>query len=85
MKDQSKFGKWVECLFEEHKLVRRLLVFWAVTLISWVILRVIPIVNEINAASASMISAIIGILATVTGFYIRSRELDDKNERADDS
>lgn len=72
----GKIGKFVEALFEEHKLVRRLLVIWAVWLITIVVLDVIEKITVIDAAAASLIATIIGILATVTAFYIRSRELD---------
>ena len=79
----NKFGQWVECLFEDHKLVRRLLVIWAVWLITTVVLDAMNKVAVIDAPAATMITGIIGILATVTAFYIRSRELDGKRNDVD--
>ena len=73
----TRLGKWVEALFEDHKLVRRLLVLWAVWLITVVVLNAIGKISNIDAAAATMVGSIVGILATVTAFYIRSRELDD--------
>ena len=81
----SKFGKWVEALFEEHKLVRRILVFWAIWLITYVVLTATSKITTIDTASAAMVSTIVGLLATVTAFYIRSRELDDKRDVDKDS
>jgi len=73
----SRFGNWVECLFEEHKLVRRSLVFWAIFEINRLVTHIIHITTEVNAAVASVVGAIVGILSTVLVFYIRSRELDN--------
>ena len=75
----TKVWRWIEALFEEHKLVRRFLVFWAVWLITYVILIAVEKITVIDVPAASMISAIIGILATVTAFYIKSREIDDRD------
>ena len=74
----TRLGRWVEALFEEHKLVRRLLVLWALWLITYVVLDAVEKVDKIDGSAAAMISTIVGILATVTAFYIRSRELDDR-------
>lgn len=71
-----KLGALVEALFEDHKLVRRVLVFWAVWLISMVILRYVDLMTTLDTATVAGVSTIVGILATVLAFYIRSRELD---------
>ena len=73
-------GGTIESAFEDHKLVRRALVIWAVWLITLVVLRAIQLATVIDTATAAMIGSIIGILATVTAFYIKSRELDDKRK-----
>ena len=74
----TRLGRFIEALFEEHKLVRRLLVIWALWLITYVVLDAVDKVKQIDGSAAAMISTIVGILATVTSFYIRSRELDDR-------
>lgn len=79
----TKFGKWVEALFEDHKLVRRLLVAWAIWLITHVVLKAAAKIEVIDTPTAAMVSTIVGILATVTAFYIKSRELDDANSKSD--
>lgn len=72
----GKVGKWVECLFEEHKLVRRTLVAWAIYEIHRIISHLISVITEVSSPVATVSGAIIGILSTVLVFYIRSRELD---------
>ena len=74
----ERIGRWVECLFEEHKFVRRLLVLWAVWLITLLVLKLISLMTAIDMATGAVVTSIIGILATVLAFYIRSRELDQQ-------
>ena len=71
-----KLGQFIETLFEDHKLVRRLTVLWALVLITLVTLKFVSLMTAIDTATVSGVVAIIGILATVLNFYIRSRELD---------
>ncbi len=68
-------------LFNEHKLTRRLTLLWACWLITVVVLRVTdPSVLEIiNGPVATVVSAVIGILATVIAFYQWGRQKDDSN------
>ena len=75
-----KMVELIEALFEKHKLVRRVLVIWAICLITYVVLRATEAITTIDTATAAMVSTIVGILATVTAFYIRSRELDAKRK-----
>jgi hypothetical protein len=63
-----------------HKLVRRVLVIWAIWLITTVVLTVTDKITTIDTPTAAMVSTIVGILATVTAFYIKSRELDDDSD-----
>ena len=72
-----QFSSWLNRLFNKHLFVRRALVLWAMVLITIVIFKVLDTMTTIDAATASVITAIIGILATVTGFYIKIRELDN--------
>lgn len=81
------WGFWsvVTVLFEEHKLARRLALFWSMWLITVVVLR--TTVPEVlialgGAAAATIVGAVVGILATVLGFYLKSREREDtQNDR----
>lgn len=78
----SRFGQWVECLFEEHKLVRRTLVAWAIYEIHRLISHMIAVITEVTTPVASVVGAVVGILSTVLVFYIRSRELDNGPNRS---
>lgn len=62
-------------LVEKHKLVRRLALVWACWLITIAVLRVTDpaVITQIGGAGATVVSAVIGILATVIGFYQYSR------------
>lgn len=66
-------------LFEKHKLIRRLLVIWAIVMITIVIFWVFDDVTKITAPVASSLGLVIGILATVIGFYQWSRNKDAGN------
>ena len=85
LKIMTKFGEWVECLFEEHKFVRRLLALWAVAMITFVLAVVFKDLTLITASVAAAVSTVVGILSVVINFYIRSRELDDKRKDDGDS
>jgi len=73
----KRFGRWIESLFEEHKLVRRFLVFWAVALISLLVFKLYSVISTITPPVAAVVGSIVGILSTVLVFYINSRKLDD--------
>lgn len=76
-----KLGHVVDDAFEKYKLVRRLLVLWAVWLITIVVFRVMDTVTALDGPTVTLVGTIIGILATVTAFYIKSREIDDQFKR----
>lgn len=80
-----RLGEIVECLFEDHKFMRRSLVYWCMTLITLATYAVFKEPEKITAASATAISTITGLLTVVIGFYLKSRELDEKHELADKS
>lgn len=71
--------KFFDDLFNKHKFARRAALFWAMCLITVVVMRVTEpeIITKINASGATIVTAVIGILATVVGFYQWSRKLDD--------
>lgn len=68
-------------LFNEHKFVRRFAVFWAICLITIVVLRVTePEAIKVIGGSgiATITIGVIGLLATVIGFYQWSRGREDR-------
>ena len=73
----------IKKFFEEYKGARRLSLFWAIWLITVVVLRVTDpeIITNISAAGATVVSAVIGILATVIAFYQWHRLHDDKTSK----
>lgn len=72
-------GRWLERLFERHKLVRRITLLWACVLITLVVLRVTAIdaLPLVSAPVATIVVAVIGILTTVVGLYQWHRHRDD--------
>jgi ABC-type sugar transport system permease subunit len=74
----EKFGLFIERLFEEHKLIRRLLVLWAVALITWVITTVFSDLPLLTGAVAAALATVIGLLTVVVAFYQWSRQNEDK-------
>lgn len=79
-------SKFVKSLFEEHKAARRVTLFWAIWLISVVVLRVTDpeVIPTITAAAATVITAIIGILTTVIAFYQWHRNSDNKIKNSEE-
>ena len=75
---------WIDRLFNEHMLVRRLLVFWAMSLITWVILVVFTDLPSINGHVVTAMSLVVGLLATVIGFYNYQRRLDKQERKKND-
>lgn len=73
-------GSFINDLFNKYMIVRRLLVAWALFLITAVVFKMLSIMTTLDTPTAAAISTVVGILATVTGFYLRSRELDAKRE-----
>lgn len=77
------WGFWqvVSILFEEHKFARRVTLFWAMWLITTVVLRATQptVLMAIGGAgAATIVTGVIGVLATVLGFYMKSREREDR-------
>jgi len=63
-------------LFEEYKIVRRIIVFWAVITITWTTYALFSNPTGITDAAADAYLANIGLLATVIAFYQWSRGRD---------
>ena len=68
-------------LFNEHKLIRRVALVWACWLITVVVLRVTEpaVLEKVNSSMATIVVAVIGILATVIAFYQWSRHKENKD------
>lgn len=76
----------VALLFEEHKLARRVLLFWAMYIITVVVLRTTQpevLIAIGGSAASAIVIGVIGILATVLGFYMKSREREDRQNGRD--
>jgi nicotinamide riboside transporter PnuC len=65
--------------FEKHKGARRLTLLWAILLITQTVTSPPEYIAHATAPGAAIITAVIGILVTVIGFYQWSRAQDDKN------
>lgn len=65
-------------MVNEHKGVRRGLVFWAMWLITHVTLRVFQQPALITSPEVAAYTVAVGILATVLGFYMQGRNKEDK-------
>lgn len=76
-------SKFLKSLFEEHKAARRISLFWAIWLISVVVLRVTEptVIVGITAAGATVVGSVVGILATVIAFYQWHRNKDDSGKK----
>ena len=79
----GRLGKAIEALFTRHKFVRRVIVLWALWLITVVVLRFVELATSIDTATVTGVGTIVGILSTVLGFYIKSRELDSSDPDGD--
>lgn len=71
--------KWFSDLANRQMLFRRLVLVWAMTIITYVIFIVADhqLLIQIGAAGATVVTGIIGILTTVIGFYQWHRQQDD--------
>lgn len=74
--------KWFSELANRQMLFRRLVLIWAMTIITYVIYVVTDhqLLIQIGAAGATIVTGIIGILTTVVGFYQWHRQQDDNME-----
>ena len=74
--------KWFSELANRQMLFRRLVLIWAMTIITYVIYVVTDhqLLIQIGAAGATIVTGIIGILTTVISFYQWHRQQDDNLE-----
>jgi len=67
---------WIDDLFNKHQFVRRMLVLWAVWLITLVILRVTKDLALITTPVAVVVGSVTGLLTLVVTHYQWSRNKD---------
>lgn len=74
---------WLDKLVNEQKLFRRLVLIWACWLITVVVLRVTDpaVIPHVTAAVATVVTGVIGILATVIAFYQWHRQAQDRDQK----
>lgn len=65
---------------EKHKLVRRLLLAWAVGIITYASIRTYEQLEMITTQVVSLYGLTLGILSTVIGVYFRDRHKETLNE-----
>ena len=67
-------------LLNKQRFFRRLVLVWSITVVSYTVWFVLdkPFLQSVGTAGASIVLGIIGILATVIGFYQWHRQSDDK-------
>lgn len=72
-----EIGRWIECWFEEHKLVRRLMIIGIMVLL-WLIADATVITNPEKTTEpvAKIVIAYVGLLAVAISFYTWSRDKD---------
>lgn len=73
----SRFGNWVDKLFEKHKFARRVAIFWIMLLISWCTVVVYSDLSLVNSAIVALYGTTVGMLGTIVGMYMHSRNKRD--------
>ena len=71
----------IKTLVEKHKLVRRLLLAWAVGIITYASIRTYEQLDMITTQVVSLYGLTLGILSTVIGVYFRDRHKETLKER----
>ena len=73
-------------LIERHKAIRRLALLWSICLITWVVIRVFSApLSEITGPATTALGIVVGLLATVVGFYQHSRNRNDQTNEGNDN
>ena len=71
-------GVWTMKEFPNNKFFRRVVLLWAMVLITVIVVWTWYDTPDISAGTATALGAVVGILATVIGFYQWSRKRDDE-------
>ena len=74
---------WIGTLFDKYKFARRAALIWACWLITVTVFKFFEM-ERVDSTHATVIVSIIGILATVIGFYQWQRKQDDDNASISD-
>ena len=70
---------WLDSFFERHKGARRLLLFWAMALITYATHAMFSDITAITAPSATAYGLVTGLLSGVLAFYQWSRAKDESS------
>ena len=70
---------WLDSFFERHKGARRLLLFWAMALITYATHAMFSDITAITAPSATAYGLVTGLLSAVIAFYQWSRAKDESS------
>jgi len=74
----GKIGDWVRRLFEEYKLVRRVLIGWSMLEVHLTLAAYRANIGNVEGADATIIVSAIGLIGTVLGAgYLWTRDKDD--------
>jgi len=63
---------------ERHKVIRRLLLAWAVWLITYVTLQLPWHGGNLSSGTAAGYATVVGLLSLVTGLYFHNRAKEDR-------
>jgi len=74
----------IKDLVERHKLVRRLLLVWAVGIITYASIRTYEQLDMITTQVVSLYGLTVGILSTVIGVYFHDRHKEDTQGEKND-
>lgn len=80
-------GKWFDELSERQRLFRRIVLIWAMALVTFVVDVVmdVDVLLSLTTEATTVVISLIGILTTVIGFYQWHRAQDDKLSQKSDS
>lgn len=74
----SSLSRWIKNQIEYNKLVRRIMVLWALVLSTYATFVVYNSLELVDGGVATAYSATLALLATVSKFYFDSRKIEDK-------
>lgn len=74
---------FVGTLIEENKLIRRLVLLWAVGINTWVVYVVFTAPPVIEGGTAAALASVVTIFTGVIGFYQWSRSREERSHRRD--
>ena len=78
----GNIGRFIACLFERHKFVRRIAIFWMFALVSHAHFIVYGIVAEQGTLDGVLpfFSLTVGLVATLTAWYLQVRYHEDRRD-----